>query len=217
MPAPVLVLTAALTGLAAVVLTPWARRVARSDSRWLDAGLHPLLAAFGAAGAAALARTWAELVAFTALALVAALLVVVDLAVHRLPDVIVGPTYPLLLGTLALAAATSGEWSRLGRAAAAGGLLLTVYFVMAFIAPSGLGLGDVKLSGLLGSFLGWLGWPHVLLGSLAAFVLGGVMALVLVVARRARRDADFAFGPWMIAGAAVGAALGPAFAVPGWA
>lgn len=210
MPPSVALVTAALTGLAAVVLTPWMRSVADSGSRWLGVGLHSLLAAFGGVGAASLAAGWGELVAFALLALAGALLVVVDLAVHRLPDAIVGPTYPVLLAALAVAAATGSGWGSFGRAVAAGAILVVGYFVMAFIAPSGLGLGDVKLSGLLGLFLGWLGWEHVFVGSLAAFVVGGLVAVVLVVAKRARRDTDFAFGPSMIAGAVIGAAWGPA-------
>lgn len=213
----VIVLTAAVVGLGAVALTPWMRSVADTDSPWLGNGLHPLVAAFGGAGGAALADGPAELVAFGVLALATGLLLAIDLAVHRLPDVVVGPLYPILLATLAVAALTGSEWARFGRAAAAAGILLAGYFLMAFIAPSGLGLGDVKLSGVLGLFLGWLGWPHVLLGSLAAFVLGGFFAVVLLVTGRAKRDTDFAFGPWMLAGAAVGAAWGPAVMAPGGA
>jgi leader peptidase (prepilin peptidase)/N-methyltransferase len=205
----VVLVTAAVTGLAAVALTPWMRGIAASPSRWLDSGLHALLAAFGGAGAAALASGWAELVAFGLLAVAGALLVVIDLAVHRLPDVLVGPTYPVLLLALAVASATGAGWGSFGRAVAAGAILVAGYFTMAFIAPSGLGLGDVKLSGLLGLFLGWLGWTQVLLGSLAAFVIGGLVAVVLLVTRRARRDTDVAFGPSMIAGAVLGAAWGP--------
>lgn len=203
----VVVLTAVLTGIAAVVLSPWMRGIAEQDSGWLTSGLHAFLAVLGGAGAAALATTWAETVAFAVLALACALLVVIDLAEHRLPDVITLPLYPVMLMTLALAAGVSGEWSRFGRAAAAMAALAALYFAMAWIAPSGLGLGDVKLAGPLGAFLGWFSWAHVLAGTLAAFLLGGLMAVVLLVFRRASRDTAFPFGPWMIAGAAVAAAL----------
>ena len=97
-----------------------------------------------------------------------------------------------------------------GRAAAAAGVIAFGYLVLALIAPANLGLGDVKLSGLIGAFLGWLGWSHAFVGTLAAFVLGGVFALFLVVAKRAHRHTAFAFGPWMVIGAAVGAAFGSA-------
>ena len=144
------------------------------------------------------------------LAVFLAVLVVVDLAVYRLPDVIVGPLYIVLFAALTLAAALSGDWGRLGRAALAAGVIAFGYLVLAFIAPSNLGLGDVKLSGLLGAFLGWLGWSHAFVGTLAAFVLGGFFALFLVVAKRAHRRTPFAFGPWMVIGAVVGAGFGSA-------
>ncbi|MBK5248662.1 MAG: prepilin peptidase [Actinomycetales bacterium] len=209
MNAPAVLLTALLTGGTAATLTPWMRGLAATESGWLRSYLHVFLAVMGGAGAAALAHTWAELVPFAVLALACALLVVVDLAAFRLPDAIVIPMYPVLFATLTLAAAAGGEWDRLGRAAAAAGILLVVYFVLAFISPSGLGLGDVKLAGLLGAFLGWLGWSHVLLGSLAAFILSALVALTLLATRKATRGTAFPFGPWMVAGAAISAAWGP--------
>ena len=164
-----------------------------------------LLAGLGGAGACALANGRAELVAFALLALACALLVVIDLAVYRLPDVIVGPMYPILLVALTVQAAVDGDWSRLGRAAAAGAVLALGYFVLALLVPSGLGLGDVKLAGLLGAFLGWAGWPNVFVGTLAAFSLNGIVAVVLLLSRHATRKSATAFGPWMVAGAAIGA------------
>ena len=160
---------AAATGLAcasaAAVLGRWMRALADSDSRWLRIG--------GGFGAAYLARGWADLVTFAALAVACALLVTIDLAVFRLPDTIVLPMYPVVFGGLLVAAAVSNEWGSLGRAAAAAAVLLAFYFILALINPSGMGLGDVKLSGLLGAFLGWLGWPAVMAGTLAAFIING--------------------------------------------
>jgi leader peptidase (prepilin peptidase)/N-methyltransferase len=53
----------------------------------------------------------------------------------------------------------------------------------------------------------------VLLGTLAAFALNAVVAAVLLLSRHVTRKGATAFGPWMVAGAAVGAfwgsALGP--------
>src|SRR5699024_10719492 len=134
------------------------------------------------------------------------LLMAIDLAVYRLPDVIVGPMYPALLAALVVAAAVSGDWGALGRALAAAGVLLAGYFALAWINPSGLGLGDVKLSGPLGAFLGWLGWPAVVAGTLAAFVINAVIALVLLAAARVGLKSGIAFGPAMVVGAAAGAA-----------
>ncbi|AVZ40534.1 MULTISPECIES: A24 family peptidase [unclassified Dietzia] len=206
------IITAAVCAALAGALTGWIRSVADSDSRWLRSGLHVGLAAAGGAGAAGLAGTGSvetlpELVAFAALAVACAVLVPIDLAVHRLPDVIVVPLYPVLLAALGAAAMVTGDWGALGRAAAAALALLALYFTLAFINPSGLGLGDVKLAGVLGLFLGWLGWYYVLVGTLAAFAINAVVALVLLAIRRANRHTGIAFGPAMIAGAAVTAWL----------
>jgi leader peptidase (prepilin peptidase)/N-methyltransferase len=205
---PVLALTALLTGTTAAILTPWLRKVADSDSAWFRSRTHVLLAVLGGLGAAKVARGWAELVAFALLAVACAMLVVVDLAVYRLPDVIVGPMYPILAVALTVQTTVDGDWSRLGRAAIAGGVLAVSYLVLALLVPSGLGLGDVKLAGLLGVFLGWTGWPNVLVGTVAAFTLNGIVAVILLVSRRATRKSAIAFGPWMVAGAAIGALWG---------
>ena len=112
----------------------------------------------------------------------------------------------MVLAGLVAAAALSGDWGALGRAIAAGAALLAFYLVLALINPSGLGLGDVKLSGVLGMFLGWLGWPAVLAGTLAAFALNAAVALALLAARRVGAKSGIAFGPAMVLGAAAGAA-----------
>ncbi len=200
-PSETVLIMASAVGAVAVVLSPWMRGIADGDSRWLTSGLHVLLAALGGAGAAVLARNGAEVAAFGSLALAFALLVTVDLAEHRLPDAIVLPTFPVFLGLLAVGAGIEGEWGSLGRAVLAAAVLGAFYLALAWISPSGLGLGDVKLAGLIGAFLGWFGWSQVLLGTFAGFLLGGGFAIVLLTVRRADRRTPFAFGPWMIAGA----------------
>lgn len=200
---PVL-LAAAVAAALAAACGPWVRRkVATTRSAWLRTPVLAVLAAAGGAGGAVVARTWAEALAFVVLALACALLVAVDLAEQRIPDRILGPAYPAFLAALTLAAALSGEWSRLGRALLAAVVLCAAYFLLALVSPSGLGLGDVKLSGLLGAFLGWLGWPQVLFGTLAAFAVVAVLAAGLLLTRRRSRRSDVAFGPSMVLGAAV--------------
>jgi len=213
----VVALAAVLAALCAAALTSWLRRLAGTDSPWFRSRLHVGLAGLGGAGAALIADDWAELAAYAALAVGCALLVVIDLTTLRLPNVLVGPLYPVILVLLTVSAASSGGWARLGRASAAGGILFAVYFALALIRPSGLGLGDVKLAGLLGMFLGWLGWSTLLAGSAAGFLLAGLVAATLVVIRRADRRTEFPFGPWMVLGTVVGAtstAVGSAVLLP---
>jgi leader peptidase (prepilin peptidase)/N-methyltransferase len=197
--------TTAVAALSASALTGWMRRVAASDSRWLRSGLHVALAAAAAAGGALLAADWAELLAFTQLAVGCALLIVIDLATLRLPDRLVGPLYLGVLLAFTVSAAVAGRWLSLGRAAVAGAILLVLYFALALIRPDGLGLGDVKLAGLLGAFLGWLGWPSLVVGSVATFLLAGLVAAALLITGRGNRRTAFPFGPWMVLGAVIGA------------
>lgn len=200
------VATAFVCAVSAFALGRQMRTLADSDSRWLRSGLHVVLAAAGGFGAPYLALGWSDLVTFAALAVACALLVTIDLAVFRLPDKIVLPMYPVVFVGLTVTAAMFGEWGALGRAAAAAAVLLAFYFVLALINPSGLGLGDVKLAGVLGAFLGWLGWPAVVAGTLAAFVINAAVALILLAMRRVGVKSGIAFGPAMVLGAALGAA-----------
>ncbi|NNU27247.1 prepilin peptidase [Isoptericola sediminis] len=205
---PLTVTVAALAcALLAGLLTPWARRYLLSESRLLRPWVTGPLAGLGGAGAAVVTTSWAELVAVGTVAVAAGLLIPGDLATYRLPDRIVGPAAVGLVGGLVVAAAVADDWSRLLQAVLAGVVLLAVYLVLAMISPSSLGFGDVKLAGLLGTVLGWWGWQAVAFGTLAAFVLFAVAALVLLAARRTSLRDDLPFGPAMILGAALGLAL----------
>src|SRR5699024_246314 len=103
----------------------------------------------------------------------------------------------VLLCLLAMAAA--GEaWPALGRAVLAGVTLGAAFLVLCLLTPGGLGMGDVKLAALLGLLLGWFGWYYVLLGVLAAFLLGGLVAAGLILTRRAGRHTADAVGPELV-------------------
>jgi len=115
----------------------------------------------------------------------------------------------VLLGTAAL---LHGDLVGLGRMAAGAGILFAFYFVLAMISPRGMGMGDVKLAGVLGLFLGSLGWGQLAVGAGAAFVLGGLFSIILLITRRAGRKSGIPFGPWMLLGAWVGIFAGSAIA-----
>ncbi|MBO3085548.1 prepilin peptidase [Cellulomonas fengjieae] len=158
--------------------------------------------------------SWA-LPAFWYLAAIAIALALIDIDVNRLPDAIVLPSYPVALALLALASWNpTGEpdWAPLLRAALGAAILFAVYFVLIIVYPKGMGFGDVKLAGVLGLYLGWVGWDALVVGWFAAFLLGGVFSVGLLLTRRAKRGSGIPFGPWMLAGAAVGLVLGPAVA-----
>lgn len=149
-----------------------------------------------------------ELAVWLLLAPFAVLLALVDRNVHRLPDPL---TLPLaaasaaLLGIAALLPDAGGSWPT----ALLGGLALgACYFVLFVINPNGMGFGDVKLALSLGVVLGWYGWLLLFVGAFAGFLFGSLYGLGLMALRRANRKSAIPFGPFMIAGALVGVALG---------
>ena len=146
---------------------------------------------------------WSLLPAYLYLGAIGAALTLIDLDVHRLPDLIVLPSYPIAFVLLLVPTVVSGDWGALLRGVLAGLALFVGYLVLALVSPGGggLGFGDVKLAGVLGLLLGWLGWSPAIVSVLAAFVVGGVIALILLLARRASRSSFIAFGPSMILGA----------------
>jgi leader peptidase (prepilin peptidase) / N-methyltransferase len=125
----------------------------------------------------------------------------IDVAVHRLPDVLTAAAYAGTAGLLVAAAASSGHWHDLLRAVAGGLALAGVLTAVAVISRSALGLGDAKLAASLGTLLAWYGWLTLARGVAAGFVLGGVYGAALLASRRATRGRRIAFGPFMVAGA----------------
>jgi len=150
-----------------------------------------------------LAGTPAVLATF-ALALVWMIgLAAIDVDVRRLPDRWTLPAYPaaaLLLAGCAVGEGAWGSWwSALGCAVGSG----VAYLVLSMLNPAGLGLGDVKLAGGIGMLTGWFGWPAAFAAIFVAFVLGGLVGVVVAVRTGAGRKATFPFGPAMLAAAYV--------------
>ncbi|MGY5048555.1 prepilin peptidase [Streptomyces sp. 900105755] len=149
-----------------------------------------------------------ELAVWLLLAPVGVLLAVVDFRVQRLPDPLALPLAPAalaLLGVAALLPEHAGDWLTSLYAALA---LAGAYFVLFLVNPGGMGFGDVKLALGTGAVLGWYGWPTVLLGTFAGFLLGALYGGALVAVRRAGRKTAIAFGPFLIAGAFAGLLVG---------
>lgn len=183
------------TAVAFVIVTAWMLR-------------HPELRGPGSMWIVLLLTT----VAFLYFAAVSILLALIDIDVRRLPDAIVLPSYPIAAATLATACLVAGGWSPLARGAVGFLAMIAFYGLPRLVRPDGVGGGDVKLSGLIGLYLGFLGWPELIVGAFVAFLLGGVHAVVLLVTRRSGASGTLPFGPWMLAGAWVGIFTGPLLA-----
>jgi leader peptidase (prepilin peptidase)/N-methyltransferase len=135
--------------------------------------------------------------AFTALGIA---LSAIDLDTKRLPNTLVLPAYPVLAVLLVGAAAVSGDRWAAARAGLGALALFGFFLVLALIYPAGMGMGDVKLAGVLGLVLGYLSWSAVVVGAFAGFFLGAVVGVVVLAAGGSRKTA-MPFGPFMVIGA----------------
>lgn len=170
--------------------------------------LVPLLTAglFGAA-AARFRADWvlaAYLLCFAALVAVS----VVDLQRQIIPNRIVYPAIFASVPLLALAAVVEHEPSHLVRALVGGAAAWTALLLIHIISPAGMGFGDVRLSFLLGLFLGWLGYAYVLLGLFLGFLTGSIAGVLLVGLRIRKRTDHVPFGPFLAAGAVLAILVG---------
>jgi leader peptidase (prepilin peptidase)/N-methyltransferase len=170
---------------------------------------------------------WLVLAACAYFLVMAARLTVIDVRHHLLPNRIVFPSYAVAGALLLVAAliyslsggtanepASDGGASLFGipglRILAGAAVLWSFYFVLRLVYPPGMGFGDVKLAGVLGIYLGYLGWSHVFTGTFAAFLFGGLWSLGLLAARRGTLKSDIPFGPFMLAGTTAVMMLVPA-------
>jgi leader peptidase (prepilin peptidase) / N-methyltransferase len=148
------------------------------------------------------------LAAFLYLAAISIALTFIDIEHHRLPNSIVLPSYlvgAVLLGTSCLLV---GDYAALLRAGIGGAAMVLGYIVLALIWKGGMGFGDIKLAGVLGLYLGYVGWGALAVGSLGAFFFGGIFGLVLILLHKTTRKSGIPFGPWMVLGAWVGILFG---------
>jgi leader peptidase (prepilin peptidase)/N-methyltransferase len=142
-----------------------------------------------------------EAVVYAALFWTLVVLAAIDLEHKLLPNRVVYPAFVVGWAGLALGAFLDGSPERLLDAGLGaltfGGLL----FVVAFIYPAGMGGGDVKLAFVLGTFLGYVGGIGVtLVGMFLAFLLGGVIGVVVMVATGGNRKYQLPFGPFLASG-----------------
>lgn len=164
--------------------------------------------AAGADGPTHLLAAGLVLIAFLFLAAVSVALALIDIDTHTLPNRIVLPSFLVGGVCLASASALSSDWGALVRAAIGSAVLFLAYAALAFAYPGGMGHGDVKLAGVLGLFLGYLGWSQLIVGAFGAFLLGGLFSVALLALKKANRKSGIPFGPWMLGGAWLGVFVG---------
>lgn len=137
----------------------------------------------------------------------------IDWHTRLLPYAIVAPLYLATLALVAVSALLLDDRDVLVGALIANAVVYVLFRLCHWAGSrffhGAFGYGDVRLSGVLALALGALGTSEVLVGIYAGFILGAVLGIVL--SRLRVIDANgYAFGPYMVIGAVVGAAWGPA-------
>jgi leader peptidase (prepilin peptidase)/N-methyltransferase len=83
------------------------------------------------------------------------------------------------------------------------------FYLPWFVSRRLLGFGDVRLAPVLGLGLGRLGWRSVVLGFFAANLLGAVIGIGLIAAKKADRQSRVPYGIFLALGTAVAVFWGP--------
>ncbi|MBF0125638.1 MAG: prepilin peptidase [Magnetococcales bacterium] len=129
-------------------------------------------------------------------------LTAIDLEHYILPDVITLPG--ILVGLLLTVAPWFGPplatWQNalLGAGVGGGGLWLFGWLFKKCSGKDGMGLGDVKLTAMLGAWLGWQALPFTIF---AAAILGSVVGIAWILVSGRDRSLPIPFGPYLALGA----------------
>jgi leader peptidase (prepilin peptidase)/N-methyltransferase len=89
---------------------------------------------------------------------------------------------------------------RVAYAALGGGIGFVIFLLIALVSRGGMGWGDVKLAALIGLATGF---PLVFLAVIMGAILGGIVAVALLIARRRKRREMIPFGPFLALAAMV--------------
>ena len=135
---------------------------------------------------------------------------VIDSQLQIIPNRIVYPTIFASIPLLALAALIENEWSSFGHAMMGASLAWLSLLLIHLISPSGMGFGDVRLSFVLGLFLGWIGLGHVFTGMFLGVLLICAVGVILAVLRLKSLQDHIAFGPFLAAGCTLAVFAGDA-------
>jgi leader peptidase (prepilin peptidase) / N-methyltransferase len=152
-----------------------------------------------AAMAAHFGLSW-ELVAFWVLSAALLALTAIDLTIGRLPREITYVALAMGAPLLIVAGLVAHEPRRLLTMALGALVALAFMAVLYVVSRGGMGDGDVRLSPLLGAYLGWLGLWYVPVGLFIGFLYGAAFGMAAIVAGKAGRKTAVPFGPFLAAG-----------------
>ena len=89
---------------------------------------------------------------------------------------------------------------RVAYAALGGAAGFAIFLLIAIVSRGGMGWGDVKLAALMGLAIGF---PLVFVAIIMAAILGGIVAVALMIAKKRTRRQTIPFGPFLALAAMV--------------
>ena len=125
----------------------------------------------------------------------------IDITTHRLTRSVTMRAALIGGPLLSIAAIANNQPGKIGVMALSFTATLLTFMTLSLASKRGIGAGDVRLAAVLAMFLGYLGARYVVQGLALGFMLGGVVALFLLISRKATRNTRIAFGPYICIGA----------------
>jgi leader peptidase (prepilin peptidase)/N-methyltransferase len=125
----------------------------------------------------------------------------IDITTHRLTRSVTMRAAFIGGPLLSIAAIANNQPGKIGVMALSFTAALLTFMTLSLASRRGIGAGDVRLAAVVAMFLGYLGAQYVFQGLALGFMLGGVVALLLLLGSKATRNTRIAFGPYICIGA----------------
>ncbi len=125
----------------------------------------------------------------------------IDITTHRLTRSVTMRAAFIGGPLLSIAAIANNQPGKIGVMALSFTATLLTFMTLSLASKRGIGAGDVRLAAVLAMFLGYLGAQYVFQGLALGFIIGGAVALLLLITRKATRNTRIAFGPYVCIGA----------------
>ena len=132
----------------------------------------------------------------------------IDITTHRLTRSVTMRAAFIGGPLLSIAAIANNQLGKIGVMVLSFTATLLTFMTLSLASKRGIGAGDVRLASVVAMFHGYLGAHYVLQGLALGFILGGVVALLLLIGRKATRNTRIAFGPYICIGAMAVVLLG---------
>ena len=122
----------------------------------------------------------------------------IDIDHKIIPDIITIPGIPIGLAASFVLPAMTFKSSLIGLLVGGGSLMLVAWIYSLVTRKEGMGGGDIKLLGMIGTFIGWKG---VIFTIFAASLAGTLVGIIVMLQKRENLKFAIPFGPFLSIGA----------------